>query len=171
MSETGKRHVPFARVADAFGVRGHIKVRAYTEKPENLLNYPRWVLDQKANGQQSYAVASSRLHGSFIVAKLEGVDTRDQALELKGGEILIPASDMPELSEGEYYHYQLAGLQVVNSDGYIYGRVKEIMQTGANDVLVVKGAGTCLIPYIPEVILEIDLADGSICVDWSAETQ
>ena len=161
--------MPFARVADAYGVRGQIKVKSFTEKPQNLLNYTHWVLDHKAKGRESYSVTSSKLHGKFVTAKLEGVDTRDQALELKGTDILIPESDLPDLPEGEYYHFQLSGLDVVDKDGTSYGRVEDIMQTGANDVLVVKGSDTILIPYIPDVVLEVDLDAGTVRVDWFAE--
>lgn len=166
MSKTGKESVPFARVADAFGVRGQIKVQSFTEKPQNLLSYTRWVLDHGTNGQKEFSVTSGQLHGKYLTVKLDGVDTRDQALELKGSDILISESNLPELPEGDYYHFQLSGLEVIDVDGTNYGRVEEVMQTGANDVLVVKGSDTHLVPYIPEVVLEVDLNAGKIRVDW-----
>ena len=166
VSKTGKEHVTIARVVDAFGVRGHIKVRTFTEKPQNLLNYTCWVLNKKGKDQLSFSVTSSRLHGKFITAKLEGVDNRDQAIELKGADILIAISELPELPDGQFYHFQLSGLAVVDVDGYSYGCVEEIMQTGANDVLVVKGLGTHLIPYTPDAILQVDLKAGKILVEW-----
>ncbi len=95
--------------------------------------------------------------------------TRDQALALKGHDILIPTDSLPELPEGEFYHFQLQGLQVKDINGHDYGRVEEIMQTGANDVLVTKGTTTSLVPYIPDVIQQVDLESGIIYVQWQTE--
>ena len=157
------------RVADAYGVRGHIKVRSFTDQPENLLDFQRWELSKKSGECQLYLVFSSQIHGKFVTAKLEGVDTRDQALELKGSDIQIPIGDFPNLPEGDYYHFQLLGLKAIDIDGTVYGQVDRVMQTGANDVLVVEGENSCLIPYIPDVIKTVDLETGVIRVEWQIE--
>lgn len=157
------------RVADAFGVRGHIKVRSFTDQSENLLEFQRWELSRNSGDSQLYSVFSSQTHGKFITAKLDGVDTRDQALELKGSDIQIPIGDFPKLPEGDYYHFQLLGLKAIDIDGTVYGQVDSVMQTGANDVLVVEGEHSCLIPYIPDVIKAVDIETGVIRVEWQIE--
>ena len=157
------------RVADAFGVRGHVKVRSFTDPPENLLEFQRWELSKKSGESQLYSVLSSQVHGKFVTAKLDGVDTRDQALELKGSDIQIPIEDFPNLPEGDYYHFQLLGLKAIDINGTVYGQVDRVMQTGANDVLVVEGENSCLIPYIPDVVKTVDLEKGVIRVEWQIE--
>ncbi len=154
------------RVVDAHGVRGDLKVRPFTESLYSLLDFPRWNLTRRNAVRGWYKVDSSKPHGKFIVSKLCGVDTRDQALELKGSDVLVDTKDFPELPKGEYYHFQLLGLEVIDVDESVYGQVDRVMQTGANDVLVVEGEATCLIPYIPDVIKNVDLDAGVIRVDW-----
>jgi len=155
------------RVMGAFGIKGQIKVRSYTESPHSLLTYSVWTLCLQANDPLSYVVKSGRLHGQLIVAQLEGVDTRDQALELKGRDISILTQTLPKLPDGEYYHHQLIDMKVIDIEGHVYGHVKDIMQTGANDVLMVEqGDSTCLIPYIEEVIEQVNLELGTILVRW-----
>ncbi len=159
-------HVVVARVADAFGVRGQVKIRSFMEKSNDLLAFPRWILRRSSGFCQSYAVYSGQIHGRYVNAKLAGVDSRDEALLLKGSEVLIARTEFPSLSAGEYYHFQLLGLQAVDVDGTDYGYVEDIMQTGANDVMVIKGKKAHLIPYTAEVIKDINLGTGVIQVAW-----
>jgi len=158
--------VTVARVCDAFGIKGQIKLTAYTESPDTLLKFPRWGLSIPGRADSSYSVLNSKLHGKFVVAALEGIENRDQALELKGAQVTVPRLELPELNEGEYYWAELVGLNVVNSSGVSLGQVESIMETGANDVLIVKGQATRLIPYIPNVIEKVSLEDNVIAVEW-----
>ena len=158
--------VVVGRVSDAFGVRGQVKVRAFTESPDTLLGYSRWTLEIRAGETLPFLVDSAHLQGRFLIAQLGGIETRDQALELKGCDVLIGVDDLPVLPVGEFYHFQLIGLEVVDVDGHNYGCVEEIMQTGANDVLITKSTATCLIPYIPEVVHKVDLDARIIRVRW-----
>jgi 16S rRNA processing protein RimM len=153
-------------VLDAFGIKGQVKLKTFTEQPENLLNYSDWILEVSGQTESSFRVSSSQLHGKFIVAVLEGIATRDEALALKGADVRLPISALPNLGTGEYYWFELIGLQAVDVNGAIYGTVEEMMETGANDVLVVHGETTHLIPYTPSVIREVSLQDGKITVDW-----
>ena len=158
--------VVVGRVSDAFGIRGQVKVRAFTDSPETLLGYTRWTLEIRAGETLPFLVESAHLQGRFLIAQLGGIETRDQALDLKGCDISIGIEELPALPAGEFYHFQLIGLEVVDVDGHSYGCVEEIMQTGANDVLITKGTATYLIPYIPDVVHEVDLDARIIRVRW-----
>ena len=160
------RNVVVARVLGAFGIKGQVKLKAFTEQPENLLNYSDWILEVSDQTESSFRVSSSQLHGKFIIAVLEGITTRDEALALKGADVRLPISALPNLGTGEYYWFELIGLQAVDVNGAIYGTVEEMMETGANNVLVARGETTHLIPYTPSVIHEVSLQDGKIIVDW-----
>ena len=151
---------------DAFGVRGQLKVRAFTEEPENLFEYPRWILQYRGRRKQTFEVLSTHLQGNYIVATLNGLATRDEALELKGFDILVPYSSLPSLPAGTYYWNDLVGLTVTNVDGMNFGKIVEIIETGANDILKVRGEKDHLIPYLDSVIKEVDLNLGTMRVDW-----
>ena len=111
-----------------------------------------------------------RTQGKSLIARLDGIDDRDSARLLKGREIAIFRDQLPDPGPGEYYWYDLIGLDVINVRGTDLGQVTEIRETGANDVLIVNGRQRCLIPLVMgEIIRDIDLENGRIVVDWVAE--
>ena len=157
------------RVLAPYGVRGWLKVRPETEQPESLLSYRTWRLAADG-GWRDYRLAEGRVHGgSILVARLEGVDDRDQAARLQNMPITVPRSALPPAPEGEYYWADLIGLAVVNREGVELGVVDEMFATGANDVLVVRGDRERLIPFIESVVVEVDLRGSRLTVDWGAE--
>jgi 16S rRNA processing protein RimM len=112
------------------------------------------------------------MQGSALVAQLEGIDDREAALLLRGSDIAVLRSELPPAEEGEFYWADLIGLAVVNVEQYEFGRVARILQTGANDVLVVAGGGRdeeTLIPFIANVIKQVDLKSGRMIVDWGED--
>jgi 16S rRNA processing protein RimM len=110
-------------------------------------------------------VERARLHQGVIILKLEGCDTRNQAEALRNQWLQVRLEEALTLDEGEFFYYQLIGLQVETVDGEVLGELDEILQTGANDVFVVRGpGGELLLPDIPEVILEIDPEAGRMVV-------
>jgi 16S rRNA processing protein RimM len=110
-------------------------------------------------------VDRARLHQGVIILKLEGCDTRNDAEALRNQWLQVPIQEALPLEEGEFFHYQLIGLQVETAAGEVLGDLHEILQTGANDVWVVRGpAGELLLPDIPDVILDIDPEAGRIVV-------
>ena len=169
MADGKDRNIVVARVSDAFGVRGQVKIRLFTEEPKNLLEISNWILSTPGCGERSVEVIAVKLQNNHAIATLKGLTSRDEALELKGSDILIPFSSLPELPPGSYYWNELIGLNVTNIDGTVFGTVKEIIETGANDVLVIQGEKTRLIPYLDNVITEVDLKRGTIHVDWFEE--
>lgn len=151
-----------------FGVRGWVKIHAHTEYSDGLLEYPTWWLGR--NGQwREVRVADSELHSKSLVVHLDGCDDRDAAAALRGNEIAVPRAALPEPAANEYYWSDLIGLSVLNAEQQVLGKVSELLETGANDVLVVQGEREILIPFVPHVIQEVDLAAGVIRVDWGLD--
>jgi len=158
--------VVLGRISGLFGVKGWVKVYSYTEPREAVLEYRRWLLSVK-DGWREATVAEGQRHGKTIIARLDGYVDRDQAAELIGTEIAVPRDELPEAEEGRFYWSDLEGLRVVHRDGTELGRVAYLLETGANDVMVVQGEQERLIPFVMgEVILGVDLASGRIDVDW-----
>ena len=156
------------QISAPYGVRGWVKIRPFTEAVGNLLDFPVWWLGREG-AWKKVMVAEASLHGKSIVASLDVCPDRNEAERLKGLQIAVPRSELPETGEGEYYWTDLVGLKVVNLEGVELGSVANIIGTGANDVLEVKGAGTHLVPFVARHVVEVDLAAGSIRVDWGAD--
>jgi len=154
-----------------YGVRGWVKVQSFTEPAENLLNYKPWYV--KSGDSSAWVEASvmeAKLHGKGIIARFEGCDERDAALQIRGLEIAIRRDQLPEPEQGEYYWVDLEGLEVKTLDDISLGKVDHIEATGANDVLVVKGERERLIPYVMDhIVHEVNIEAGFIRVDWDPD--
>jgi 16S rRNA processing protein RimM len=160
--------VTLGRIVGLYGVRGWVKVHSHTRPPEEILRYHPWQVGGH-DGFRELALAERRPHGKAIVARFEGYTDRAQAAELVGSDIAVNASQLPPPKTGEYYWAQLEGLKVVNLAGQELGVVSHLIETGANDVLVVQGERERLIPYTPQAIRAVDLDGGVLRVDWDAE--
>lgn len=166
--------VVIGKIGTVHGVRGEVKIHSFTDPVDNVLDYPRWTL-RREREIKHIELASARFQGKGLVAKIRGVDDREIARTYAGFEICVSRNDFPELEEGEFYWYQLIGLQVINQDQQLLGRVDHLLETGANDVLVVKPcAGSLdgrerLLPYTEQCVLAVDLAEGKISVEWDAD--
>lgn len=163
------------KITSVYGVKGWVKVFSYTQPKENLAKYKVWALHRDGVRKQ-IKVLQCKVHGNGMVAHLEGCNDRDQAKQLAGFLIKVDVSELPDLEENEFYWHQLEGLHVKSVDGQLLGRVHQMMETGSNDVVVVrKCAGSIdakerLIPYLPDqVIVSIDLELGEMVVDWDIE--
>ena len=164
-----ERQVIVGEVADAFGVKGWVKIHSHTEPPANILRYTPWTLAGK-DGTKEYNVVSGRTHGTFVVARLEGLDDRDQALKLRTSKIMVPKERFPPAEPGHYYWADLEGLRIINLEGADLGTVVDMMATGANDVIVARGERERLIPFvIGPFVKEIKLSEGTMLVDWDAD--
>ncbi len=158
--------VILGRITGIFGVRGWVKVFSYTEPREAILDYGRWLLS-KDGGWREAKLAEGKRHGKTVIARIEGVNDRDEAETLIGIDIGVPREELPEAEAGQYYWADLEGLEVVRRDGSRVGTVAELLETGANDVMVVRGEREILIPFVMDrVIVDVDLAEGVITVDW-----
>ena len=165
--------VVMGRVTAPFGVKGWIKIYALTAQPANLCDYPVWWL-RRAGEWREMKVVAARLHSNALVAQLAGIESREAAIALKGLEIGVPRSQLPVAAGNEFYWADLIGLKVVDMEQHELGRVARIVQTGANDVLVVAGEDDkergkereLLVPFIADAIKQVDVAAGVIVVDW-----
>lgn len=156
------------RIAGVFGVKGWLKVFSETSPRENILRYPVWQL-RRREGWKPYRLLEGQPHGKGIIARLEGVDDREGAAELIRAPIAIPREELPPAGPGEFYWADLEGLSVVTLDGVELGRVDRLFETGANDVMVVKGDRERLLPFIADVVQDVSLEEGRIRVDWDPE--
>jgi 16S rRNA processing protein RimM len=157
--------VVMGRVSAPHGLKGWIKIKPFTQEIEGLLDYPQWWLG-KGGGWQRHRVAESVVHGSSVVARLEGFTEREAALGLKGKDVAVPRDAMPKNRQGEFYWNDLLGMEVCNRDTSSLGLVAKILETGANAVLVVQGGKENLVPFIQSVVVDVDLKTRRIMVDW-----
>jgi 16S rRNA processing protein RimM len=143
-------------------VRGEVRVAIHTDFPERFAIYRRLYLGPR---HTLYHLAGHRFHQNRVLLKLEGVDDRDAAEALRGQWVQIATADAIPLKEGEVYLHQILAMRVVTDDGEHLGEVADIIETGANPVYVVRGLqGEILIPDIPDVVLQIDVATGQMTV-------
>lgn len=165
--------VIMGRVVAPYGILGWLKIQPHTEYLDGLVDYPVWSLGREDGLRkapwQEYILETAKVHNDVLVVKLKGVNDRDAALRCKGLHVAVPKAQLPATEEGEYYWSDLVGLTVTNSQGVELGTVVELFETGANDVLVVKGDRERLIPYTDQAVLEIDIANSTMLVDWDAE--
>lgn len=163
------------RILAAFGIKGWVKVHSDTTPRDNLLDYSPWYLWRNGRWQE-VEVAEAASHSKGIVVRLKGVEERDGAEALSGIDIGVPAASLPKLPQGEFYWRDLIGLEVVNTEGVLFGVVDHLLETGANDVLVVKPvAGSVdeaqrLIPWVQgQVVQRVDTDAKRITVDWGVD--
>lgn len=161
--------VIMGKIVAAHGIKGWVKIQTYTEYLDSLFDYDTWYIG-KEEDWRPLEVLEAEVHSKVLVARLEGVNDRTAAERYKGQLVAVPRSELPEEEEGEYYWSDLIGLKVLNLAGEELGTVDTLMETGANDVLVVKGgSGELLIPFIEDVIGQVDLEQKTIQVDWQAD--
>jgi 16S rRNA processing protein RimM len=164
-----QRLIKVGVISGLFGVNGWVKIFSYTEPKENILNYRHWIIS-KAGDQRTVKVINGQLQGKTVIAQIENINDRDMASSLLGYEVFISRDQLPVLSKGEYYWSDLIGLTVENLEGIQLGAGDGLFETGANDVIVVKGEREQAIPFIQgEVIKLIDLTAKKIVVDWDAD--
>ena len=171
--------VPVGTVGRAHGVRGWVRVRSDMDPAEDLLRHDTWLVE-RAGAWRPVAVRSARMHGNALVAHLDGIEDRDAASELAGARLGLPRDALPALDDGQYYWADLIGLEVVNEAGESLGVVREMMETGANDVMVIRPcvpvspdrarAADRVVPFLTgDVVRGVDLDAGRIRVSWHFE--
>jgi 16S rRNA processing protein RimM len=161
--------ITVGKITGWYGIQGWVKVYSYTKPITNILTYSPWQLCQQGQWQ-TVTVAEGRMQGKGLVARFESCQDRDQAARFLGAEIAIQRDQLPSTEAGEYYWTDLVGLTVINTEGITLGQIDHLLETGANDVLVVKGTQERLIPFLLErVVLEIDLSKRLMRVDWEID--
>ena len=166
MAAQGHRRVVLGTIAGPHGTQGWVRIRSSTDPPENILRYAPWQVER--NGRWSpVGVAEGRMQGRGVVARLDGCHDRDAALGYRGCEIAVERSRLPNAEEGEFYWADLVGLRVATTGGVDLGEVERMMETGANDVMVVREEVERLIPFLPGTVVQsVDVERGVIVVDW-----
>jgi 16S rRNA processing protein RimM len=166
---TEQQYINVGKISGVFGIKGWVKVFSFTANKENILKYSPWVL-RKADETKTIKVINGNLQGKAVVAQLDGVNDRDQAESLMGWDIFISPAQLPKTRQNEYYWSDLVGLTVENTDGVEFGVISSLLETGANDVVIVQGERERCIPFLQgQTIINIDLTAGKMLVDWDAD--
>jgi 16S rRNA processing protein RimM len=159
------RYLAIGRVVRAHGLRGELSVTVLTEFPDRF-EIMEWVYLGNEFEASPYRIEGYRWHKDNILLTLAGITDRTQAEALRGQLVQIPVEEAAPLPEGQYYLYQLIGLQVFTTQGEKLGTISQILETGANDVYVVENDDRqILLPGIPEVVQAIDIARGQMLVN------
>ncbi len=137
--------------------------------PEQILAFPVWRTDLPGGGHRDLTHFEGRRHGRGLVARLQGIEDRDQATALSGEELWIERHHLPALPEGEYYQADLVGFEVVNLEGHVLGRVDHFLETGANAVMVVIGEREHWLPMVRRHVPKVDTGRRRITVDWDPD--
>ncbi len=151
-------------MAGSYGVRGWVKVAPQKGVAEALVAAKEWWL-----GEELHRVEEAKVHSATVVAKLAGVENREQALSLKGRKIAVARSALPDADDGRYYLADLVGLEVVNGQGQKLGVVRQWFTNGPQDVMELAGDRVRLVPWVPTVVKKVDLEAKRIEVEWGAD--
>ncbi len=171
--QADRERLILGQISGYYGVRGWVKVYSHTQPRENIVTYRHWLVNVKGSWQEM-TISGGKAHGKGVVVKFEGFDDRDEVAHLLGSDIAIYRDQLPVLAEGEYYWADLEGLNVVTIDGVELGHVDHMMETGANDVMVVAGERERLIPFTQapnpgHAVMRVDIPSGVIEVDWDPD--
>jgi len=168
MSQHDDELICVGHILGAQGIKGWVRVFSDTSPRENIVNYSPWFIQQ---GDEFKTVrVQGRLQGKNVVARFDGCEDRNQAEELKGCRIFIEPAQLPRLEAGDYYWSDLIGLAVESLQGEPLGVVASMLETGADDVMVLSGERERLIPFaIDDIVREVDMEKRRLVVDWLPE--
>lgn len=176
MSEQQQELVTMARIGRLYGIKGWLKLVSFTDPQDNVLDFGG-KFSARINGQwQLLEMDQCKVHGKGLIAHFVGYDDPDLAKGLTGIELSVPQSDLPQLSSEDFYWHELVGMRVETVAGQFLGNVDKMLETGANDVLVVAPEQDSmddrerLIPYLPDrVVMQVSREDRCIKVDWDPD--
>jgi 16S rRNA processing protein RimM len=157
----GERLVVIGELVGVHGVRGELRLRPFNPASTTLARVREVFLLEP--GTRSVALRAARPHGRVWLVRLEAVETPEAAAPIVGRAVAVRETDLEPLGRAEFYHYQLRGLAAVDEDGASLGRVREVLTTGAVDVLAVERDGReLLVPVVEEFVRRVDLAAGRV---------
>ena len=156
-----KEYLEAGKIVTTHGIRGEVKIMPYTDSPELLAEFDRLFLWKE---HKEVIISRSRVFKSTVIAKIEGIDTPEEAEKLRNKMLYMHRDDL-ELDEDTYFVADLIGLEVKDADtGAVYGKIVDVMQTGANDVYVIKGEREYLVPAIADVVVSTDVDGGVMTI-------
>lgn len=169
--------IVLGRIVAPYGVKGWLWLHPFGDDPERWREIKRWWLgsdEKEYSGWRAWPLQAMRRQGKGWIVKLTGIDDRGGAEQLAGQYVGAPRAALPAPEEGEYYWADLIGLQVVNGRQESLGRVAEMIESGAHAVMVVtEGEGEAaierLLPFVGQVVKEVDVPAGVIRVDWERD--
>lgn len=161
------------KMGSTYGVRGWLRLFSSTEIASNIFDYQPWFI-QHAGRWQSIELEGWKHHNHDLIIKIKSVDDQGAASQLTNCEIVVDSTQLPVLSTNDYYWKDLIGCQVITTSGYQLGKIVDMMETGSNDVMVVKadlkdafGIKERLIPYLDkQVVKRVNVDDKRVEVDW-----
>lgn len=180
-SQESNTWIVLGKVGRVHGIKGWVRVISFTEDPDGILDHPVLRADFSASLTPRVAVRQLEVDAykqqpKGLIVHFKGIDTPEEARLLNGATLSVETESLPELEDDEFYWYQLEGLTVFNQHQECFGKVKGLLETGANDVLVVSATADSiddrerLIPYLRDsVVKDIDLKAGTLSVDWDAD--
>jgi 16S rRNA processing protein RimM len=160
------KKIVLGHISGVHGIKGWVKIHSHTEPRVAIFDYQPWLLGESGTAIE---VLESKVSGKMLLALLKDVNTREEAEVLAGQNIAVGRDRLPPLQDSEFYWADLIGLRVLNHDGVVLGQIKDMLATGANDVMVVSGDRERLIPFVMGVyVSQVDLVLGFIKVDWDS---
>ena len=168
MGDESSALIQLGFVGAPFGVRGWVKLRSHTEPPERLLDH-RSLRIGRGGVWQSYRIEASGRSGGALTVKFTGVEDRDQAQALRGAEVCVLRSELPQRDDRDFYRADLVGCEVVNLAGFGLGRVQHFIETPAQVLMVVRGTQEFWIPAVPKHLRRVDMQARRVVVDWNAD--
>ena len=161
MKSSDLKFITIGRILTTWGVKGKLKVKLETDFPQRFAPGSKVYINR-----QPMTIDSAEWHGDKPVIKLNTIDSIEDARKLRGKTVEIHRNQVHPLPEGQYYYFQLIGLEVWTTQGELLGSITEIITTGSNDNYVVRGAkGEILIPAIEDVVKSIDLDKGCLIIE------
>ncbi len=165
MSGESSALIELGVVGAPFGVRGWGMLRSFTDPPERLMQHR--TLQLRVGGScAAYQIEATGRSGGQLTAKLSGVDDRDQAQGLRGAQIGVPRSELPQRDDKDFYRADLIGCEVVNLAGVNLGSVRHFVETPAQVLMVVRGEQEYWVPAVPQHLRRVDLQARQVVVDW-----
>ncbi len=155
-----KEYLEAGKIVNIHGIKGEVKIMPYTDFPELLCEFDRLFLDKK-----EIFIEKSRVAKNMVIAKIQGIDTPEQAEKLRNKVLYMHRDDL-ELDDNTYFIQDLIGIEVKDVDtGFVYGKITDVMQTGANDVYVIHGNNKeYLVPAIADVIVSTDVNENLMLI-------
>lgn len=160
------RLIEVGRLGAAHGVRGWLRVQSFTDPPQRLFEWRRWLLQPEGGAAREVRVTESRPQGNGWIAKLDGIEERDAASRLAGQMVLVDREELPPTQGREAYRADLIGFEVKNVEGAVLGVVDHFVDTPGNAVMVIRGAREYLVPVTAQHLRQIAASDRTLIVDW-----